>query len=185
MVELRITKGVKFPLLFKTYDMAEIKNIFLLTDLSDQDKAMMEHAGIEHRRHGNIMFKILEYKPDHVTIRISQQRNAVGVYHDTKRLVEIVHETFDRFFPGRIIMVHPIPYKQSPANAVDAAWITSQMTKTGTRLKQIADDTGLDYPNLSTYMSGEKPIPQPIKAMFWFYFLAKKAEKATRRRPVS
>ena len=151
-----------------------IKNMHLLEDISDGEKAKLEHAALEHNRHNSTTFKIIEVKSKTVTIQVAQRKNAAGAYHNQKRLVEIVHETYDRFFKDKKIHVHAIPYDESPAVNVNAEWIRKQMLLYGIKLKVIAQETGLDYPNLSTYMKGEKPISQAMKALFYFYFLSKK-----------
>lgn len=155
--------------------MNTIKNIALLIDKDQGDIEKMEHAANEHKRHGNIVFKISEYEQKKAVIQVSQERNATGIYHTQKRLIEIVHESFDRFFPGRKIHVHAIVYNKPAVDKVDPAWINKQMMDTGTRLKDISDDSGLGYANLSTLVNGNAPLSQPMKAFFYYYFLAKAA----------
>lgn len=154
--------------------MAQFKNIHLLTDADEKTKEMIEHAAVQHYRHNNIIFKLIEYQPQKkVIIQATQGKNAAAVYHDKKRLIEIVSETFGRFFPDIKINVQPIPFEESPATKVDAAWISKQMHQTGTRLKDIAADTGLNYTHLSELINGGE-LSQAMKALFWFYFLSKK-----------
>jgi len=153
--------------------MAEIKNIHLLTDIGNDEKEKMEHAGKEHRRHGSIEFKILENTPKQVVIRITQGKNAPGIYQNQKRLNEIVHETFGRFFKGKKIIVRPFVYKQPPVNLVDAAWINKQMLEKEIKLKTISDETGLNKTYLSSIINGNESFSQLMKCMFWFYFLHK------------
>jgi hypothetical protein len=69
-------------------------------------------------------------------------------------LIEIVHETYDRFFKDKKVHVHPIEYVQSPANSVDSKWINDQMLKSGIKLKDMVDDTGIDKTQLSSLISG-------------------------------
>lgn len=157
--------------------MNQFKNLHYLEDLPEADKEKIEHAAAQHKQFNNLQFKAVKYGPDSITIQVSQGRNGAGAYHNTKRLVEIVHETFDRFFTGNKIIVNPIPYKESPATAVDAAWIQKKMLDTGTKLKQISDDTGIDYTQLSSLTSGDRPLSQSMKAMFYYYFLSKKGGK--------
>lgn len=152
----------------------KLKNIHYLHDVGDKEKEMMEHAAGEHLRFGNITFKIIKYDGDLVAIRVSQEKNAAGAYHDVKRLVEIVRETFDRFFPGKEVHVNAVEYIQSPAADVTPKWINKMMLETETKLKDICNDTGLDKSNISPLVNGEKPLSQSMKAMFYYYFLSKK-----------
>lgn len=140
----------------------------------ESDIELMEHAAHQHKQFNNIEFKILKVAGD-ITIKVTQGRNAAGAYHDVKRLVEIVHETFGRFFPGKRLIVHPVPFQESPAAAVDKQWVCDKMLKTGTRLKDLAADTGIDKTQLSRIINPESDfvLSQPMKALFWYYFLAK------------
>lgn len=155
--------------------MAELKNIHLLGDsINSKELEMMEQAALMHRRHSAISFKIIDWEPEKVVIQISQSKSSSGNYFDLKRLIEIVHETYDRFFPNKIVMVHPIPYKESKADIVTVKWINDKMLTTGTKLKDIIDDTGLNKSQLSAIINGIKPLSQPMKALFYYYFLSKK-----------
>jgi hypothetical protein len=158
--------------------MAQLKNIHLLDDIKQSDLDKIEFAAVQHKRYSNIDFKIVEYSPKKVIIQASQGKNAGSNYFDKKRLIEIVHETFDRFFKDKKIHVHPIEFVESRANQVDAKWIQDKMLKTGCKLKNIANDTGIDYTQLSSLVSGDRALSQPMKALFWYYFLSKETEAA-------
>jgi hypothetical protein len=155
--------------------MSLIKNLRLLSGHSQEDLTMMEHAAVTHQRFSNITFKIIEVSDKKVIIRATQGKNPAGNYFSQKRLVEIVHETFDRFFPGKTMNVHAVPFQESPVTIVTAEWIRAQMLSTGTKLKKIASDTGIDYSYLSSITSGSEPLSQPMKAMFYYYFTNSKA----------
>ncbi|HTE31303.1 MAG TPA: hypothetical protein VK666_13070 [Chryseolinea sp.] len=153
--------------------MSEIKNLHLLEDTTFEQSNAMEQAALLHRRHGGIVFKILEYSPKKVIIQVAQERHAAGNYQSAKRLIEIVHETFDRFFKDAKVIPRPIVFEVSPANKVTSEWINKKMLTIGVRLKEIAADTGIEYSQLSGLVTGNKPLSQTVKAMFYFYFLSK------------
>ena len=154
--------------------MNTIKNLHLLNDFSEKDLALMEQAAVMHKRFSSIFFKILEVTPDKVVFRVHQEKSAAENYQNGKRLAEIVHETFDRFFPDRKIQVRPYPYKPAPPEQVDHKWVAKKMSATGINLKQIADETGLNYANLSKITSsGTEDISPVMKALFYYYFAAK------------
>lgn len=154
--------------------MVQIKNIHLLTDIvKPADIKKMEHAAQLHKRYSNITFKVIEVTDKKVVFKVEQGRSSAGNYQTAKRLIEIVHETFDRFFPDRKINAGPVPYKQPGPDQVTPEWIVKKMKATGTRLKEIADDTGLNYSYLSAISNGHEPLSQVTKAVFWYYFLAK------------
>lgn len=154
--------------------MPELKNIHLLADIvSEDDLKKMEYAAVDHRRYSNITFKVIEVASKKVTIQVSQGKSSATNYQDKKRLVEIVHETFDRFFEGYKINVGAIPYKESPVSIVDAKWIEKQMAGLHIGVKQIVEDTGIDKTQTIAYVNGVRPLSQTVKSMFYYYFLAK------------
>ncbi len=141
-------------------------------EIDEVDK--LEYAGLMHRRHNNITFKIAEVTEKQVSIQASQGKNPSGNYFSKKRLIELVQETFTRHLPNKRIVAHAIPYEESPVNKVDEKWIQAQMLETGTKLKDIVRETGLNNTQLSTMLNGGKPFSQVMKAMFYFYFMSKK-----------
>lgn len=157
--------------------MAVIKNIHLLGErVSPADQDKMEHGALQHKRYSNISFKIVEVKPSSVTFQVVQGRSAQNNYQSKARLIEIVHETFGRFFPESKILVHAVPYKKPATNVVDYMWIKKQMLKLGIKVKQMADETGVDHTQLTAYMNGTRPLSATVKAMFFFYFETKQLE---------
>lgn len=151
--------------------MALIKNLHLLEDdLRPGDLDKMEVAASAHQRYSSITFKVVELKPDKVIFQITQGKSAAGNYQNQKRLIEIVHETYDRFFPGRKVQVHAIPFVESPANVVTDKWVNEKMLEKGIKLKQISEETGIDKTQLSSLITGDRPLSQPMKALFWYYF---------------
>lgn len=157
--------------------MNTIKNLHLLEGISEQDLALMEQAAVLHRRYSSIFFKILEFTPDSVVIRVTQEKSAAENYQNQKRLAEIVHETFDRFFPGRSVHARPYPYKPAAPEQVDQKWIAKKMSAAGLTLKQVSEETGLNYPNLSKITSSDEEEISPVmKALFYYYFTAKELQ---------
>lgn len=150
--------------------MTQIKNLHLLDDMKESDIDKMEAAAGMHKRYSSISFKILEYSAKKVVIRITQDKSSAEKYFDVKRLTEIVHETFDRFFKDKKIMVRAFPFEQSPVNQVTDAYIRNQMESNGIKLKDISQETGIDYTQLSALAAGNKPLSQSAKAMFYYYF---------------
>jgi transcriptional regulator with AAA-type ATPase domain len=135
-----------------------LKNSHLLEGVlkqSDIDK--MEHAALQHLRYSNITFKIIDLSDKKVVIQVTQGKSAQANYQTGKRLIEIVNETFGRFFSDRKINVGPIPFVESPANQVDDKWIQKQMEKFNIKLKDITADTGIDKTQLSSVVSGDRP----------------------------
>lgn len=153
-----------------------IKGLAHLTDIDQGTIDKMEYAALLHRRHSRIEFKILEVTAKSVTIQAAQGKSPADNQATSKRLVEIVHETFDRFFPGKKVIVRPIPFTASPAELVTVKWIQERMTSTGTTLKQLVDDTGLGKSNLSTVINGNAELSHVMKVVFYLYFRVKELE---------
>lgn len=153
--------------------MNQIKNLHLLTDIvSSADIEKMELAAFEHKRHSNITFKIIAVSNKKVTWEVKQEKSNNGHYFPGKRLIEIVKETYERFLPDHKFQVGPKPFMVPGPDIVTSDWVVTKMKETGTRLNKIANETGLDYPNLSTIIKGGN-ISQAMKAVFYYYFLSK------------
>ena len=153
----------------------EIKYLNLVEGIVNRDGIdLMEIAANQHRKYSNITFKIVEVNDESVIIGVSQGKSSLGNYQTKKRLIEIVHETFDRFFPGIKIHVHPNPYMEPVVNSVTIEWIAERMSTLKLKAKTIAEDTGLNYPSITEIISGATPLSQQMKALFWYYFLSKK-----------
>lgn len=154
--------------------MAFIKYINRLTDFSAADISRMELAASRLKQSDNIEFKIAAYDHEKVIIQVVQGKHVTGVYHTLKQLIEIVHESFDRFFPDKKVLVHPIPFNDSPVNMVTINWINKQLQETNTKLKQIEKDTGISKIALHDILSGKTALSQELKAFFYYYFLSKR-----------
>lgn len=156
-----------------------IKNLHLLADiLSTEDTALMEAAARAHGMHNNITFKVMDVEEKKVSLRVTQDKNQGNRYFPAKRLIEIGRETFGRFFPERKLIIHPVVYQEPMVNEVDHKWIRKKMESTGVKLKTIQADTGIDYTYLSSLTSGSDSLSQPMKAMFWYYFIAKEMKES-------
>ena len=144
-----------------------VKNAELL-GLSPEQLATLEHRAEQHRRFSSIEFKVVEVRQDAVVLLIRQGRSHAGNYFDTRRLIEILRETFGDLVGDRKIEPRPYPYRPSPPDVVDAAWLQAQR---GQRpIKEIAHDLGVDANTVSAYIGGKKPLSGVVRAMFWYYF---------------
>lgn len=153
-----------------------IKGLALLP--ADINKDRLEAGALLHRRHSNITFKIKEVTDSTITIQIAQGTNAGGNYFPQRRLIEIVQESFPDLFERYRVLVHAIPFTPSPVECVTPKWIDKKMAATGVRLKDIVADTGLDTTQASALISGSRTLSQPVKAMFYYYFLNKQKKTA-------
>lgn len=152
----------------------QIKNTVLLYEagiMKDGMLSKLDNAGQLHKQYGNIEFKVKSANEKEIVIQITQGKNSAGVYHDKKRLVEIVHETFDPVFPGFRILPQAIAYEPPPSSIVSPEWIGQKMNKLGIGQKDLIKDLGMTKPNVSEYLSGTKEMSHVIRNVFYYYFL--------------
>lgn len=123
-----------------------------------------------HRRYSALEFRVTDATPETVTVLIAQDKSHAGNYFDVKRLVEIAHETFDDLLSGRRLHVRPVPYKASPVEDVTPEWIKKKLLESGKKIKELANDLGIDAANVTSYKNGVKPLSGVVKAMFYYYF---------------
>jgi predicted Ser/Thr protein kinase len=70
----------------------------LLTDIvKPADLDEMEAAALMHRRFSSITFKVVDVTDRKILFQVVQGKSFQENYQTAKRLIEIVHETFDRF----------------------------------------------------------------------------------------
>lgn len=169
--------------------MAEIKGLALLEGkLTEKQLQQIEAGALLMRRHTSITFKIkyieegTEVKNSgtdneivlpvrQATIQAVQDRIAAGgEYLDRLELIKRTKAFFEPFLPGWEIIVHAIPYQQSPAAEVDPEWISQKMESAGLKLKDVVAELGLDRTNVTAWVSGSRPMSQPVKSMFYYYF---------------
>ncbi len=151
--------------------MSTIKNIHQLAGIipaADIDK--LDAGAALHLRHSNISFKIIKAFNDEVHVRTEQGKHLSENYATTQTLVTRTRELFERFFPGKTIYVHPVPYAEPVVNQVDAAWINKKMLDKGIKARDIVNDTGLNKPYVSSLINGKAPLSQITKAFFYYYF---------------
>jgi hypothetical protein len=152
--------------------MSTIKNLNLLEGISKDVTDKMEYAAGLHKKNADIAIKVIEHKPPVLILQAVQNKNPSGNYFSKKQLVETMHLTFDALLPGTTIHVYPIPFKESPVNVVTPEWIRNKMLTKSKKLKDIAEDTGLDKITLSAIINEASPLSRTMKALFYYYFLA-------------
>lgn len=150
--------------------MAHIKSINLLQNLSESDKELLEKRAELHKRFSSIEFKVLEATDKKIVVRVTQSKSHAGNYFNNKRLSEIGKELFDGIQTDAAIITRPIPYVESPPQAVTPEWIRAQLERTGISLKEAGAALGVDPNTLSAYKSGLKPLSGITKAALYYYF---------------
>lgn len=147
-----------------------VKNIHLLDWLSEDDLLKMEHSALAHQRFSRITFKIMSVKDGVVTVLTTQGKSPQDNHVDAKRLVEITKELFAERCNGMVLHVGTVPYVASPTEVVSTDWLRQQMSRHKLALKAMAADTGINKSSLSSVITGDKPLSDPMRAMFYYYF---------------
>ena len=149
--------------------MNTIKNIHLLT-LTEAERAKLEYGASMHQRMSNIIFKVLKVTEKAVTIRVQQGKHLSENYADQKRLVDLTKELFQKFILDKEIHPEAIEYSANPITTINSLWIKQEMTMLDIGVKDIVALTGVDKTNISAWANGTRPMSQPVKAMFYYYF---------------
>lgn len=90
-----------------------------------------------HRRYSNIEFKVVEVKPGSVVLLVRQGRSHAENYFPVKRLIEILHKTFDDLLGGRKIEPRPYAYDPAPPEDVTAEWLAQQRDASKKKLRTL------------------------------------------------
>jgi hypothetical protein len=145
-----------------------IKNIDTL-GLSQDDIAHLEAGAAQHLRFSRITFKVLGREGDTWAIRTTQDKSPANNYAALKHLVTITKELFEPTIGP--VHVKAIAYNEPAPNVVSPEWLQAKMTATNCKVKDLVADTGIDKANISAWVNGVRPMSQPVKAMFYYYFL--------------
>jgi hypothetical protein len=150
--------------------MSVIKNIHKIS-LPESQLKKLEHGASLHKRMSNIQFKILEAGPSKLVVRVAQEKHLSGNYADRATLMQRTRELFQAFFPGAKIHPKVIPYEANPVGEIDSFWVKDQMIKNGVTVTKLVKDTDIDKTNISAWVNGVRPMSQPVRSMFYYYFL--------------
>ena len=134
------------------------------------DIEQLEAGAERHLRLSNISFSINSASALELVIRTEQGKTLAKNYASVKVLIERTRDLFGRFLPDAKILVHPIPYHEAPVTEVDGVWIRKKMLQYSVKIKDIANDTGLNKTHLSALINESKPLSQIEKAFFYYYF---------------
>lgn len=148
------------------------KGLLPLKGVFEDEQFDKLNAGAQlHKRHSNIEFKVLYVSGTDLTIRTTQGKSLAENYADTATLVKRTKELFGKFYINGEIHVHPVPYSPPVIDIVTPEWISKNMLKYSVRSKDIIAVTGIDKTNLSAWIKGTRPMSQPVKGLFYFYFV--------------
>jgi hypothetical protein len=151
--------------------MSVIKNIHLLEAHLKENPELERklEAGAElHLRHARIEFKILSVKGDSVTVRVTQGQSPSENYLTAQELSSRAKDLFAQLYPHLTIHARAIPYSPPKVEVVSPEWIQNRMKEKQIDNKTIVEMTGVDKANISNWVSGSRPMSQPVKAMFYF-----------------
>lgn len=154
-----------------------IKNIHLISDLSEADQQKLNAGALQHKKFSRIGFKVLSMDEMAIKIQTTQGKTPQENYADEKTLIERTKELFSIFFPDKKIIVNAAPYKENLTAQVTPEYIRHEMVSNHIKVKDIVADTGIDKTNISAWVNGVRDMSQPVKAMFYFYFKVKSSKK--------
>lgn len=139
----------------------------------DQYKDLQEKVDL-HSRFSSIDFEIIRINDESVLIRTTQDKSFNGVYFDNKRLYEITLETFKEILEPRQVQVHTFPHLVSPCDKITPEFVMATMGRFKIKNKEFETAFGVHKTTISAWANGLRPMSQPVKAMFYYYFISKR-----------
>ncbi|MBO9617343.1 MAG: hypothetical protein J7619_31970 [Dyadobacter sp.] len=153
-----------------------VKNVHLLNGLlSEETLKLLSHGALQYRKFARISFKVLSVDDTTIKVQTVQSKSPHENYADESTLVDRTKDLFSRFLPDHRIIVNPSVYRESPAEKVTPEFIRHNMTELSIKVKELVADTGIDRANIAAWMNGNREMSQPVKAMFYYYFDAKRS----------
>lgn len=157
--------------------MSTIKNLRVLVEKLNLDEKRinrLEAGANMHKRFSNIEFKIIRFNDAELEVQIRQGKHMSKNYASEDILIQRANQLFKSVVPENIrLTIFAIPFKESEIVYIDANWLENKMRQANIRVKDIAEDTGLDNTNISAWVNNKRPMSQIVKALFYFYFLEK------------
>jgi hypothetical protein len=148
--------------------MSTIINLHKLAGLlPEADLKKLETGATMHLHSSNISFKIIKVYNDEIHVRTEQGKHLSENYADIKVLITRTRELFERFFPGKTIYTHPVPFNDPIVNVVTPAWIQKEMLFCKIKVKDFVGHTGIDKSNFYAWINGLRPMSQIVKAMIF------------------
>lgn len=148
-----------------------IKNRRLIQNLLSKDQLdRLELGAAMHKRHSRIHFKIVEVADNHLSVQTEQKKSPAKNYILVEELEERTKSLFGSFFPDKEIKVSANEYVPPTVDDVTPTWLQRKMRDTGINQAAIVRATGIDKTNISAWLSGSRPMTQPVKAMFYYMF---------------
>lgn len=138
--------------------------------ISAREMMELDEVAKLHLQQSSLLFKLISVGEHTITVKASQGKQPSEEYADTKWLYNRTQELFSKFLPEHKIIVQPVPFQLALVDVVDPDWIADKMLKKEVRIKDIQADTGINKTNLSAWIKGTRPMSQPVKAMFYYYF---------------
>lgn len=136
-----------------------------------------------------IHYKIKKVTPEAVQINVSQSKiNKTGtkkqqdlrtLFIDTEvkyltedDLIKSTEKIFTKYFPKKKLDIQPYPFIVSVIE-MNPKTIQAEIKRLDIRSKDISRETGIEYTQLTALITGKRPLSQPMKALFYYYFLVK------------
>lgn len=146
-----------------------IKNRRLIESLLSKDQLdRLELGAAMHKRHSRIHFKVVEVGENHLSVQTEQTKSPAKNYLSAKELEERTKSLFGSFFPAKEIWVLSNEYVPPTVDDVTPTWLQTKMRDKGINQSAIVRATGIDKTNISAWLSGSRPMTQPVKAMFYY-----------------
>lgn len=165
-------KGASAP--FFTKKAMTIKNIKLIEGLIPQEQLeKLDYGAALHLRNARIHFKVLEVGDDYITVQVVQTKAPAENYLSAKALSQRAKDLFGNFFPDKKVHARPATYVPPSVDHATPGWIARKLEEKGISQSDIVEFTGVDKTNISAWISGKRPMSQPVKAMFYLYLTQK------------
>lgn len=153
--------------------MKMIKNVHLVQDvITEDDLKYLDQAAYQYARNAGVYLKFHYLKGKEVALEVKQINPAPGTSEifEVRELVRIGKELMDEVLPEFTAHIRPVKYEAPVTDMVTPQWLQKQMSIHKVSGVSIARQTGIDSSNISNWLSGSRPMSQPVKAMFYFMF---------------
>lgn len=141
--------------------------------LDAEQKQDLENYAVQFAKFWRVYFKIITISPEDklLFIQTKQEKKPTDTpYFTKKELVDKTREHLQPFFVGYTLRISATEYTQSKSDIITPDYLKKELQKQKIRIKDIANNTGIEMSNLSAWVNGIRPMSNIVKNMFYYYF---------------
>lgn len=148
--------------------------------LSDEQIKEIRNIAYQCAKFFRVYFSIakVDEQKKEIKIKVKQEKKPTDTpYYNRNELIDLVKKYFAPMFKEYCVIVHALPYTFPKSDQIEPETIKKEMSELQVRTKDIRDLTGLETSSISSWVSGNRPMSNIVKNMFYYFFQTIRLQK--------